>query len=97
MPRNLSLFAIYLFCMHQAKADYYEDYVKEYQEKYPYISPNPAENSSPPSDPNCPNYNHGYPGCVIFDKHGKPVVFEGKPVSREVAEEYTRNYNKKPR
>ncbi|MEQ1559882.1 MAG: hypothetical protein ABL933_13200 [Methyloglobulus sp.] len=93
MLRILFLMTIYCFCLHQAKADYYEGFAKEYQKKYPYISPNPAHNSTPPSDSNCPDYKAGYSGCPIFDKDGKIVIFEGNPVSREQAEEYTRDYN----
>jgi hypothetical protein len=96
MTRFFTLAIVYLVYVHQAEADYYEDFALEYQQKHPYISPNPAEPSAPTKfDPSCPDYNTGYTGCPIFDKHGKLVVFEGLPVSRKAAEEYTKNYNKK--
>lgn len=40
-----------------------------------------------------PDYGQGYSGSPIYDKDGKLVVFEGKGVSREVAEDYVRKYN----
>jgi hypothetical protein len=95
MKLNLSIIAVYLMCLDLAIADYYEDFVKDYQKKHPYLSPNPADNSTRITDANCPDYHTGYPGCPIFDKHGKLVIFEGNSVSRQFAEEYTRNYNEK--
>jgi hypothetical protein len=36
----------------------------------------------------------GYPGEVIYDKYGKPVVFSGPEFDRKYAEEYVEQYNK---
>ncbi|MEQ1486443.1 hypothetical protein [Methyloglobulus sp.] len=41
-----------------------------------------------------PDYNPGYPGTPVFDKYGRPVVFEGQEVSREDAEDYVEQYNR---
>lgn len=89
--RSILFFVVFIImCHHLAHA--------ELDPAFFQIGPNWIENQTQPKEDwqssGGNTIEKGYPGEVIFDKYGKPVVFSGPEFDRKYAEDYVEKYNK---